>query len=60
MEEFGVVSTRPLKEGGADIIVTDENKEEYVRLVCQMKMTSQWNWDVPGFRNFKCWDFDPL
>ncbi|KAF8370863.1 eel-1, partial [Pristionchus pacificus] len=40
VEEFGVVSTRPLKEGGADIIVTDENKEEYVRLVCQMKMTS--------------------
>ncbi|GMR46827.1 hypothetical protein PMAYCL1PPCAC_17022 [Pristionchus mayeri] len=40
VEEFGVVSTRPLKEGGADLVVTDENKEEYVRLVCQMKMTS--------------------
>ncbi|GMS94105.1 hypothetical protein PENTCL1PPCAC_16280 [Pristionchus entomophagus] len=40
VEEFGVVSTRDLKEGGAELIVTDENKEEYVRLVCQMKMTS--------------------
>ncbi|GMT21745.1 hypothetical protein PFISCL1PPCAC_13042, partial [Pristionchus fissidentatus] len=40
VEEFGVVSTRPLKDGGAEMAVTDENKEEYVRLVCQMKMTS--------------------
>lgn len=29
---------RELKENGARIQVTDENKEEYVQLVCQMKM----------------------
>lgn len=30
---------RMLKENGSSIPVTDENKEEYVKLVCQMKMT---------------------
>ena len=38
VEEFGVCKMRELKEGGASIPVTDENKEEYVQLVCQMKM----------------------
>lgn len=38
--EFGVTESRDLKEGGSGIPVTDENKEEYVKLVCQMKMTS--------------------
>jgi E3 ubiquitin-protein ligase HUWE1 len=41
VEEFGVREVRDLKEGGRDKLVTDENKEEYVRLVCQMKMTGE-------------------
>lgn len=39
VEEFGVRRMRMLKENGSSIPVTDENKEEYVKLVCQMKMT---------------------
>lgn len=39
VEEFGVREFRDLKPGGQDIAVTDENKDEYVKLVCQMKMT---------------------
>lgn len=39
VEEFGVRKMRVLKENGSSIPVTDENKEEYVKLVCQMKMT---------------------
>lgn len=39
VEEFGVRSLRQLKEEGQKLLVTDTNKEEYVQLVCQMKMT---------------------
>ncbi|KAK0398448.1 hypothetical protein QR680_002591 [Steinernema hermaphroditum] len=39
VDEFGVVSRRQLKEDGCRLPVTDENKDEYVQLVCQMKMT---------------------
>lgn len=39
VEEFGVRSIRDLKPNGRKIDVTDENKVEYVNLVCQMKMT---------------------
>ncbi|CAJ0931067.1 unnamed protein product, partial [Mesorhabditis belari] len=38
VEEFGVRDFRDLKPNGQSIPVTDENKEEYVKLVCQMKM----------------------
>ena len=41
VEEFGVREQRELKPDGHNIAVTDENKEEYVKLVCQMKMTGQ-------------------
>jgi len=40
VQEFGVRDVRDLKPGGQDISVTDDNKSEYVRLVCQTKMTS--------------------
>jgi E3 ubiquitin-protein ligase HUWE1 len=40
VEEFGVRSMRELKEGGNHIQVTDDNKEEYIRLVCHEKLTS--------------------
>lgn len=39
VEEFGVRDIRPLKPDGEKLPVTDGNKEEYVQLVCQMKMT---------------------
>lgn len=32
---------RDLKPNGANILVTEENKKEYVHLVCQMKMTGK-------------------
>lgn len=39
VREFGVTEVRELKPNGANIPVTEENKQEYVRLVCQEKMT---------------------
>lgn len=39
VQEFGVCEVRDLKANGGNIIVTEENKKEYVHLVCQMKMT---------------------
>lgn len=39
VQEFGVNEVRDLKPRGRYIKVTEENKMEYVRLVCQMKMT---------------------
>lgn len=39
VQEFGVTEARDLKPNGRNIIVTEESKMEYIRLVCQMKMT---------------------
>jgi len=39
-EEFGTMKAVDLKPGGRNIPVTNENKEEYVRLVTEMKMTT--------------------
>ncbi|XP_048739045.2 E3 ubiquitin-protein ligase HUWE1-like isoform X5 [Ostrea edulis] len=39
IEEFGVTECRDLKPGGRNISVNEDNKKEYVKLVCQMKMT---------------------
>jgi len=39
IQEFGVTEVRDLITNGRNIQVSDENKKEYVRLVCQMKMT---------------------
>lgn len=39
VQEFGVTEARELKPNGSNITVTEENKMEYIRLVCQMKMT---------------------
>ena len=39
IREFGVTEVRDLIKDGRDIVVTEDNKAEYVRLVCQMKMT---------------------
>jgi len=39
VQEFGVTEVRDLIPNGRNMPVTEENKMEYVRLVCQMKMT---------------------
>uniref|UniRef100_UPI00358F3842 E3 ubiquitin-protein ligase HUWE1 isoform X5 n=1 Tax=Myxine glutinosa TaxID=7769 RepID=UPI00358F3842 len=39
VEEFGVCEVRDLKTNGRNVTVTEDNKREYVHLVCQMKMT---------------------
>ncbi|XP_077544919.1 HECT, UBA and WWE domain containing E3 ubiquitin protein ligase 1 isoform X4 [Haemaphysalis longicornis] len=39
VQEFGVTEVRDLKPGGRHIPVTEETTQEYVRLVCQEKMT---------------------
>ena len=37
---FGKIETINLKPNGDKIVVTDDNKDEYVRLLCQAKMTT--------------------
>ena len=39
VQEFGVTEVRDLIANGRNIAVTEDNKMEYIRLVCQMKMT---------------------
>jgi len=39
IEEFGKTESRDLKENGRNLAVTEQNKREYVHLVCQEKMT---------------------
>ncbi|CAG2230370.1 E3 ubiquitin-protein ligase UPL2,E3 ubiquitin-protein ligase NEDD4-like,Probable E3 ubiquitin-protein ligase TOM1,E3 ubiquitin-protein ligase pub1,E3 ubiquitin-protein ligase Su(dx),Probable E3 ubiquitin-protein ligase hulA,E3 ubiquitin-protein ligase pub3,E3 ubiquitin-protein ligase TOM1-like,E3 ubiquitin-protein ligase NEDD4,NEDD4-like E3 ubiquitin-protein ligase WWP2,E3 ubiquitin-protein ligase UPL1,E3 ubiquitin-protein ligase ptr1,E3 ubiquitin-protein ligase Itchy,E3 ubiquitin-protein ligase HUWE1,E3 u len=39
IREFGVTETRDLKPNGRNIPVNEDNKKEYVKLVCQMRMT---------------------
>lgn len=39
VNEFGVNDVRDLVPNGRNIIVSEETKLEYIRLVCQMKMT---------------------
>ncbi|XP_059618382.1 E3 ubiquitin-protein ligase HUWE1 [Phlebotomus argentipes] len=39
VQEFGVTEVRDLIPNGRNIAVTEENKLEYIRLVCQLKMS---------------------
>ncbi|KAL7044451.1 hypothetical protein ACKWTF_001914 [Chironomus riparius] len=39
IQEFGVTEVRELKPNGGNIAVTEENKLEYIQLVCQLKMS---------------------
>jgi len=39
IQEFGVTEVRDLKPNGRNLKVTEETKKEYVKYVCQMKMT---------------------
>jgi len=38
-DNFGIIETVELIEGGSNIHVTDENKEQYVTLCCERKLT---------------------
>ncbi|KAJ7341797.1 hypothetical protein JRQ81_007055 [Phrynocephalus forsythii] len=53
---FGAMEEMPLKPGGASILVTQENKAEYVQLVTELRMTRaiqpQINAFLQGFHMF--------
>lgn len=55
VEEFGSRSMRELKPGGMQIVVTDDNKHEYVKLVCQMKMTGMCLYKLSSSLHFIFW-----
>lgn len=39
IQEFGVTEVRELIPNGGNIQVTEQNKLEYIQLVCQLKMS---------------------
>lgn len=49
VQEFGLSEIRDLKPTGRNIPVTEENKKEYVKLVCQMKMTGAIRKQIDSF-----------
>lgn len=49
VQEFGLSEIRDLKENGRQKAVTEENKKEYVKLVCQMKMTGAIRKQIDSF-----------
>ncbi|XP_030381581.1 E3 ubiquitin-protein ligase HUWE1 isoform X3 [Scaptodrosophila lebanonensis] len=49
VQEFGVTQIRDLKPNGRDIAVTEENKFEYVQLVCQLKMSGSIRQQLDAF-----------
>jgi len=48
-EEFGKMTTHELKPDGNNILVTEENKKEYLRLVTQFRMTSGIRLQIDSF-----------
>ena len=46
IQEFGKTEVRDLKPNGRTLPVTEENKNEYVKLVCQEKMTGEWRYPL--------------
>ena len=49
VQEFGLSEIRDLIPNGRHIAVTEENKKEYVKLVCQMKMTGAIRKQIDSF-----------
>ena len=49
VQEFGLSEIRDLKKDGRNIPVTEEKKKEYVKLVCQMKMTGAITKQIESF-----------
>lgn len=54
IQEFGVNEVRDLKPDGRNLVVTDANKQEYVQLVCQMKMTGSIRQQLNSFLEGQC------
>jgi len=49
VQEFGLSEIRDLIPNGRNIPVTEENKRQYVKLVCQMKMTGAIRKQIDSF-----------
>ena len=49
INEFGITQSRDLKPTCNNIRVTNENKAEYIRLVCQEKMIGSIRQQVASF-----------
>jgi len=49
MQVFGANEIHDLKEDGRNILVTEETKREYVKLVCQEKMTASIRLQIDSF-----------
>uniref|UniRef100_A0A1B0DQ42 HECT-type E3 ubiquitin transferase n=1 Tax=Phlebotomus papatasi TaxID=29031 RepID=A0A1B0DQ42_PHLPP len=49
LQEFGVTEIRDLITNGRNIPVTEENKLEYIRLVCQLKMSGSIKQQLAAF-----------
>eukprot|EP00058_Branchiostoma_floridae_P017429 XP_002602917.1 hypothetical protein BRAFLDRAFT_128503 [Branchiostoma floridae] len=49
IQEFGVTEVRDLKQNGRNITVTEDHKHEYVKLVCQLKMTGSIRKQIDAF-----------
>lgn len=49
VQVFGLSEVRDLIPNGRHIAVTEENKKEYVKLVCQMKMTGAIRKQIDSF-----------
>jgi hypothetical protein len=41
INSFGAVKMKDLKPNGRNIPVTDENKDEYIKLICYAKMADE-------------------
>ena len=48
-DEFGTVRSVELREGGGTILVTEENKREYVRLLTEFKLTTAIKLQIDAF-----------
>uniref|UniRef100_A0A1B6DRZ8 HECT-type E3 ubiquitin transferase n=1 Tax=Clastoptera arizonana TaxID=38151 RepID=A0A1B6DRZ8_9HEMI len=49
VHEFGSTTIKDLIPDGRNLVVTEENKMDYIRLVCQMKMTSSIRQQIDSF-----------
>lgn len=38
---FGIITVKPLKPNGENIPVTNDNKHEYIKLICYAKMANE-------------------
>ena len=48
-DHFGKLINKPLKENGKNIVVTNNNKEEYIKLLCYAKMADEIKPQIESF-----------